>query len=229
MPLEPDPAVLEHVAAVGDGERERHLLLGDQESHALLLESFERLECDLGDLRGETGRRLVEHEQPRPRHQRATHRQHLLLPAAQGSCLLALSLPQARKEVVDELERRGIRPPRVGTEVEIALQGHRREEMPLGGHVRDPSARYAVGGTPRQVLPVEDDSTGHRRKQPGDRPEERRLARAVRADDHHRLAGANLDVDVVDDPLAEIPGRQPGDLKQRVPVRGTRRRPAGPA
>ena len=182
-----------------------------------------------GDLRGETSRRLVEHEQPRPRHQRAAHRQHLLLTAAQGPCLLALSLPQARKEAVDELERCWIRPARVGTEMEIALQGHRREEMPLRGHVGDPRARYTVGGTSRQVLPVQDDSAGHRLKQPRDSPEERRLARAVRADDHHRLASANLDVDVVDHTLAEIAGRQAGDLKQCVPVRGTRRRPAGPA
>ena len=177
----------------------------------------------------ETRRRLVEHEQPRPRHQRAAHRQHLLLTAAQGPCLLALSLPQAREEVVDELERCRVRPPRVGTENEIALQGHRREQMPLRRHVGDPSARYAVGGTSRQVLPVQDDPAGHRLKQPRDSPEERRLARAVRADDRHRLASANLDVDAVDDPLAEIPGRQAGDLKQRAPARGTRRRPAGPA
>ena len=39
----------------------------------------------------------------------------------------------------------------------------------------------------------------------------------------------NLDVDAVDDPLAEVPGGQPGDLKQRGPARDTRRRPAGPA
>ena len=37
----------------------------------------------------------------------------------------------------------------------------------------------------------------------------------------------NLDVDAVDDPLAEVPGSQPDDFKQRGPGRGTRRRPAG--
>ena len=107
MPLSVIAPVLEHVAAVGHGERERHLLLGDQQGHALLLEPFERLERELRDLRRQSGRRLVEHEEPRPRHERATHGQHLLLAAAQSSRLLALSLLQARKEVVHELERRG--------------------------------------------------------------------------------------------------------------------------
>ena len=80
--------------------------------------------------------------------------------------------------------------------------------MSLGGDVRDSGARNAMGGTASQILPVEDDATRHRREQPGNRPEERRLARAVRADDRDRLASANLDVDVVDDTLAEVPGRQ---------------------
>ena len=71
----------------------------------------------------------------------------------------------------------------------------------------DSGAGDAVGGATGQVLPVEDDPTFHLRKQTGDRPEQRRLAGAVRADDRHGLTGANLDVDVVDDAFAEIPGR----------------------
>ena len=229
VPLRLDATVLEHVAAVGHGEGERHLLLRDQQRHALLLEPFERLEGDLRDLRRQPRRRLVEHQEPRPRHERATHREHLLLTAAQGSRLLSLTLLQPGKEVVHELERRAIGPLRVRAQDEIALQGHRREQVPLGRDVGDPRTRDAVGGTAGQILPVEEDPALHRREQPGDRPEERRLARAVRADDRDRLAGANLDVDAVDDALAEVPGRQPGDLKQRGPARGTRRRPAGPA
>ena len=48
-PAQPDPPVLEHVAAVGDRQRERHLLLGDQQRHSLVLEPFERLERRLSD------------------------------------------------------------------------------------------------------------------------------------------------------------------------------------
>src|SRR5687767_10769964 len=50
---EADPTVLEHVAAVGDGERERHLLLGYQQGHAAPLEPLESLERSLRDLRRE--------------------------------------------------------------------------------------------------------------------------------------------------------------------------------
>ena len=215
--------ILEHVAAVGNGERKRHLLLGDEQCHALVLEPFERLERRLSDDRGKAGGRLVEHQELRSRHECATHGQHLLLTATQGCRLLALSLLQTRKEIVDELERLSIGPPGIRAQIEIALQGHCRKEVPLGGNVGDPRSRDAVGGTVREILSVQDDATRHRWEQPGDGPEQRRLACAIRADDCHRLAGANLDVDAVDHPFAEITGRQPGDLKQRGLVRDTRR------
>src|SRR5687767_1872746 len=70
---EADATVLEHVPAVGHGEREWHLLLGDQECHSAALEPFERCERGLRDLRRQSGRGLVEHEQPGLRHERTTH------------------------------------------------------------------------------------------------------------------------------------------------------------
>ena len=228
-PAQPDPTVLEHVPPVRDGQCERHLLLRDQQRHTVPLELLERLERELRDLRSQTGRRLVEHQEPRPRHERASHGQHLLLTAAEGSRLLALSHLQPREEVVHELERLTIRPLGKGAQDEIALQRHRREEVPLGRDVRDSRARSAVRGTTGQILALEDDPALHRRKQPGDGPEERRLPRAVRADDRDRLTGTDFDLDAVDDPLAEVSGGQPVDLKQRGHARDTRRRPAGPA
>ena len=229
VPTQPDATVLEHVAPVGHGQRERHLLLRDQQRHPVLLEPVERLERLLGDLGGKSRRRLVEQQQPWPRHERAPDGHHLLLAAAQGARLLPMSFPQPREEVVDELQRLVVRPPGIRAQHEVRLDRHRREEVPLGRDVRDPRAGDPVGGATGQILPVEDDATFHRREQAGNCPEERRLARAVRADDRHRLAGADLDVDPVDDPLAEVPRREPGDLKQRGPARDTRRRPAGPA
>ncbi len=136
---------------------------------------------------------------------------------------------QPWKEVVHERERVAIGTPGIGPEDEIRLQRHRGKQMPLRRNVRDPGARAAMGGVPGQVLLVEDDAAVHRREKAGDRPEERRLPGAVRADDRHRLAGTDLDVDAVDHPLAEVPGRQAGDFKQRGPSRGTRRSPADPA
>ena len=71
----------------------------------------------------ETRRRLVEHEQPRSRHERTAHREHLLLASAQGSRLLALALLQPREEVVHELQRRGVGAPGIRAEDEIASSG----------------------------------------------------------------------------------------------------------
>ena len=58
----------------------------------------------------------------------------------------------------------------------------------------------------RQVLSVQHDPPDHGRQKARDRPEEGRLPRAVRSDDRHGLSGPDLDVDVVDDPFAEVPG-----------------------
>jgi hypothetical protein len=148
---------------------------------------------------------------------------HLLLAAAQGSCPLAQPLLQPREESEDEVERLAVRPARVGPEHEIRLHGHRRKQMPLGRNVGDPCTRDAMGGTVRQVFAVEHDSPLHRPEQPGHGAKERCLSGTVRADDGDGLARSDLDVDVLDDPLAEVTGGQSDGLKQRAPGRDTRR------
>src|SRR2546425_3039808 len=77
-PVESDAAGLEHVCVLGVVERDVCVLLDDEHRQSLVL--VERAH-DLEDLTDDDWcqpeRRLVEQEQPRPRHQRTCEREHL--------------------------------------------------------------------------------------------------------------------------------------------------------
>ena len=77
-------AVFEHDRAMRVSERDRGILLGDEDREPfLLVEPLQRPKNVLDDERREAHRRLVEGEQPRFGHQRAADGEHLLL-AARG-------------------------------------------------------------------------------------------------------------------------------------------------
>ena len=71
----------------------------------LLLEVLEGLDQPLDDRRSETFGRLVHHEDPRIRHERATDREHLLLTARELRAAVPLALGEAREQLVDTLAR----------------------------------------------------------------------------------------------------------------------------
>src|SRR3954447_18266832 len=101
-PLDHDAADLEDVRPLRRAQREAGVLLDDEHRDAVLgAQPLERAE-DLPDHeRRQPEGRLVEEEKPRPRHQRAAEREHLLLAAAQRPCLLVAPLLEAREEVED--------------------------------------------------------------------------------------------------------------------------------
>src|SRR5207249_6991004 len=85
------------------------------------------------DQRGQTERRLVEHQQGRARHQRAADREHLLLAAAERAGELAPALAQAREPLEDFGERALDRlavAPAVRAHPEILEDRHLRKEPP---------------------------------------------------------------------------------------------------
>src|SRR5689334_5943372 len=82
-------------------EREMRVLLGEQHRGAARADAPDRGEHLSCEERREAERRLVEHEQPRRAHQRATDAEHLLLAAAQRPGELALALLELREERVD--------------------------------------------------------------------------------------------------------------------------------
>ena len=89
--------------------------------------------------RGQTHRRLVQHHQLRPGHERAAHGQHLLLTAGERARDLPAALLQTRKEPVYPLTV-GLQRPRrggVGAHVQVFLHGHAREDPAALGDMGD--------------------------------------------------------------------------------------------
>src|SRR6058998_286070 len=100
--VEHDPPVLHHVAILGELERHRRVLLGEQDGHAFLaIEPADDVE-DLGhQQRGQPHRRLVEQHQPGMGHERAPDRQHLLLATGNVAGHDGAPLREAGKVFVD--------------------------------------------------------------------------------------------------------------------------------
>src|SRR6266568_150754 len=81
--LEHDAARLEHVAAAGDGQGHRGILLDEQDGHALLVDGQDRLEDLLDKDRRQSHGGLVEQQEPGAGHERAADGKHLLLAAGE--------------------------------------------------------------------------------------------------------------------------------------------------
>ena len=82
-----------------DVERHERVLLHEQDRRALGVDVGDDLEDLLDEDRREAERRLVEEEQLRAGHERATDGEHLLLAARQGAALLCRPLAKPREEV----------------------------------------------------------------------------------------------------------------------------------
>src|SRR4051794_41391895 len=91
---EDEPPGGQHVAAVCDRERDVRVLLDDEHRDAGLVHLLDDLERTLDEDRREAHRRLVHQQQLRLRHQRPTHRHHLLLAARERASELAAALVQ---------------------------------------------------------------------------------------------------------------------------------------
>src|SRR5579885_1822121 len=138
---ERDLAVHDDVAAVGNTDRLREVLLGHQHGELILVPQL----LDLVDHaphpdRREPDRGLVDEEDARRGHQRAGEREHLLLTAAHAARELAAPLLQDREELVAggeialQLIAGGAA---VGAEVEILLHRELREKAATLRHERD--------------------------------------------------------------------------------------------
>ena len=92
--VEPDLALLHEVRGLGDGERDVHRLLDEDDRRARRLELPHDLEQLADDARREPERQLVDHEQARLLDERHAERQHLLLAA--GEVAAGLVEPVAR-------------------------------------------------------------------------------------------------------------------------------------
>src|SRR5215472_5751247 len=151
-------ATLDHVRAVDDLQRLFDVLLDEQHGGAGppdLPDGGEDLRDDLG---GKPERRLVEQQQRRIAHERATQGAHLLLPAAQGATALPAALRKPRKQPVHLVEPPGFAGPRAaahGSELEVLLHGEVSEQVPGLGAVDDAALDQRVAAGSGDVLALE--------------------------------------------------------------------------
>ena len=204
-PCEHHAARLEHVGAVRGAERHARVLLDEQNGRARLAERREEPHDLLHDEGRQAERRLVAQEQPRPAHQRAADGEHLLLAARQRARELrappvqhgkqAIGLLHARVEPAPEVAAAG---QSVAAQLEVVEHGEVGEDAPPLRHQRDTRAEDRLGRLAGHVAPLERHAARGRRHEPGDGAEQRRLARAVGADEGHQLARAHLEGDVAE-------------------------------
>src|SRR5438552_1290373 len=237
---ERDAPVLEHVAPVRELERARHVLLDEEERGARVVHATERLEDELHRHRRQAEARLVEQEEPRPRHEATADRAHRLLAAREGAGELALALAPAGKQREDGLERFVAPPPVAATaaELEVVAHGQRREQLAPLGHVGDAARDDLRRSEPVDPRARELDAPAAARQQSGDRPERRGLAGAVGPDQRHRLAVSHLERDAGHCRQVAVAGVEPVKPEQcrhtrrpdtpRSPSGGARCGPASP-
>ena len=192
----------EDVAAVGDRERHVRILLDDQHRDAGLVHLLDDLEAALDEDRRQAHRRLVHQQQLRVRHQRAPHRDHLLLAARRASRRAG----RAARAAAGRACRRARSPPCALAVAVRYAPISRFSSTVIGansrrfsGHDRhprvDPVARRAAG----HVLARELDRPVARLDEAEDRLQRRRLARRVAAEQGDELAFAHVQVEVLED------------------------------
>src|SRR5712691_9015797 len=226
-----DAALLEHVGARGDLERERRVLLDEQNGDAARVDLLDHAEHSEHYRRGETERGLIEQEQARLRHERAPDREHLLLAAGERARRLLEPLAQDGKYPADPFERFGTPRARrapVAAELEVLAHAQAGEEPPPLGYDGDAFAAESVPRQPREIPAVQAQGAGFYGMQSGDRIDERRLSRAVRPDHARKLARAVSDRHVRDRRRRAMGNPDALDLKHGA-SRGRRRPRPAPA
>ena len=141
-------ALLHDVDALARLERQRHVLLHQQDRHALAVQHVD----DLADLRDHARHqafgRLVQQDDLGLEHHRAGDRQHLLLAARQRAAGLVAPLGQHREIGEDLVEQLLLA--RLGHAVAIEAgaqvlhHGEQAEDAPVLGHVADAEPRQLV-------------------------------------------------------------------------------------
>src|SRR4030095_7297341 len=142
-----DAAGFQHVAPVGDAQRHRGVLLDQQDRGALAVDRADRVEDLLDQHRSQSHRGLIQQQQARPSHERASDRQHLLLAAGEGAGHLRDALLQPGEQ--DEHALQIVGDPGVVPQEcphdEVLAHGEAVEDAPALRHVANPQAHHGVG------------------------------------------------------------------------------------
>jgi hypothetical protein len=197
-----DAAVLQHVAVVGHVERHVRVLLHQQDGRAVLpVDAHDDLEDLLRQLGAQAQAGLVEQDHLRRGHQGACDGQHLLLAAGQQAGVLPLAFAQDREVAQRALDvpRHGVAvTARVGAHQQVVAHRQQREDLAALGDVAQAQADDRSRISRGDVLAAEMHAAAVGVDDPGDRLQDRRLARAIAAEHGGDLALAHLQADAAD-------------------------------
>ena len=134
-------------------------------------------------------------------HQRAAHREHLLLAAGQCAGFLVATFLQTREQTVDHIKiplkaRLVLQAERA--HFEVLLNAHARKDVTAFGNVSHAEGHDFVAVGFQQVHAVVHHGTGFSRHQTGDGVQRGGFARAVRTDQGHDLAILHGETDALD-------------------------------
>src|SRR5262245_27790953 len=217
---------LDEQLPVAEAQLPARLLRGEQvvghhhDRHAeLVVHAPEGLEHERGRLAVELGGRLVGEQDLRDVRERHGHRDALLLAARElsGPVLAAVGEPHDLEELVrGPSSRRNPRAARGRRQLHVLDHVQVRHEVARGALPHEPDPLAAVVGEivlvePAEVATLDLDDPRGRPVEPADHVEDRRLARAARADDRDELALGDVEVDAAERHDAGV--RDPVDLE----------------
>jgi hypothetical protein len=198
--------VHDDIAAVGDADGLREILLGHQHGEMIvILELFDGVDGARDQQRREADRGLVHQQDARRQHQRAGERQHLLLAAAHGAGELIAPFGQAGERLEAEIKigldlRARLRPE--GAQQQIFFYRQFREQPAAFRHQRDAEIDDLLGSHSDQVMLLavdfRDDAAFVRAHDAHDAFHQRAFAVAIGAEQSHGLAGLDADRHVMD-------------------------------
>ena len=215
-----DLAGLEHVAALGDVEREVRVLLDQQDRRALLVDLGDRLVDALDEDRRDAHRRLVEQQQLRARPS-ARARSRASAARRRTSCPPSASRAPCRRGNSSKTRSRSSSIARCRGAGRRRARGSRARSCAGStcgprATARCPSRTMSCGGdASRSPRPSKRIEPVARRREPGDRAQRRRLAGAVGADQRDALALLDGQRDALERLDVAVVGVDVVDLEER--------------
>ena len=197
-------------------ERDVERLLDDDHRESLLLELAHDLEQRLDGHRRKAERQLVDEQYLGFVDQRHGEGEHLLLSPGQVARRRLPPLDEDR-----ESPECGLAAParvaavvQVGRHPKVLLDGQRAEHRVAAHELHDPDAgpQFGIGVGDRASVEAHDPAARH--AEPADDPQQRRLARAVRAEQRDRLTVVHVEVDVEQHLHAAVAEVEVADLER---------------
>jgi len=213
--LEYDTTVPHDIDAMRNPERDRQLLLNQQDGDASLRDMRNQITDLLHDQRCQPFCRLVDHDEFRIAYQRAAGGEHLFLAAGQHTGRRI----GARSEVGEHVEH-VLQPPLAGTtgilDAQQQILTHREagKNVSVLGDVAQPEACDPVARQAGDVLPLEADGAV-RRHLAHDRLDGGGAADAVASQQAHHLAGTDVQINALQNVALAVIGVKILDLQHQ--------------